>query len=55
MELMATGRLFRYCGEGGAEGSDASVAEKMVAEWIGTKVRHTHAILIRACSPLSYM
>ena len=46
MELMSTGRLFRYCGKGGAEGSDASVAEQMVADWIGTK----YCIGVNSCS-----
>eukprot|EP01048_Picozoa_sp_COSAG05_P016399 COSAG05_NODE_2105_length_3552_cov_3.767738_6_plen_123_part_00 len=43
---MSTGRLFRYCGHGGAEGSDASIAEKLVAEWIGTK----YCIGVNSCS-----
>ena len=43
---MATGRLFRYCGKGGAEGSDASVAEQMVADYIGAD----YCIGVNSCS-----
>lgn len=46
LELMATGRLFRYCGKGGAEGSDASVAEQMVADYIGAD----YCIGVNSCS-----
>ena len=43
---MATGRLFRYCGKGGAEGSDASVAEQMVADYVGAE----YCIGVNSCS-----
>jgi len=51
LELMATGRLFRYCGKGGAEGSDASVAEQMVADYIGAD----YCIGVNSCSSAIYL
>jgi dTDP-4-amino-4,6-dideoxygalactose transaminase len=50
LELMASGRLFRYCSKN-AEDSDASLAEKAVAEYIGQK----YCIGVNSCSSAIYL
>lgn len=49
LDLMHSGRIFRYTTS--AEESDAAQAEKMVAEWIGSK----YCIGVNSCSSAIYL